>query len=487
MSRWLSAAMLAVGIAAAAAAQQTAAVPPPNDAVVQYYRAVMSAGGTQAVLQAVTQAVLEALKQGPMTPEAAQQALAGGAVAANVTAAASAPAPAILPKTWADYVTLKGDIRYRVETITDDSKPDKNKNNTPYTRQRDRIRARLGADVKVNDNIKAVLRLTTDEAATVGGGGDPISGNQTLGGGSSKKGVYLDAAYFDWNFFGEGTSELHGLAGKMDNPFLTMNDDLVWDPDVTPEGVALKGTLDLAPVTLLGNLGCFWIAERDAKDPLTLLAGQGAARIEFMPEIALTLGASLYSFQNVAGNDVIDYKYDGTYERAVNLPLGKTNYPSGYGNSVKKSFNPAKDAAPRAVYACGYNVAEPFARLDVWPTVFGRVVPVSAFGQYIQNLQITDNNQGYMYGLSIGKAKNPGTFEVGASYARIEKDATLGLWTDSDRWGGGTDGEGYKLYAKYQILKGLQAGLTYFADEKPTSSGPTHGYNRMQADLVASF
>lgn len=488
MRRWFASSVLALGLCAPALAQtvlQTGQTPAGtsinNEQFNQYFRALLTTGGTQAVIQAVSDAIQQAVKQGPMNANE----LAKVTAPAGVTGSAPvAPPPPAAPKTWVDAITLLGDIRYRVETIKDDAKNDKTKdNNEPYVRERERIRARLGAEAKVTDNVKAVLRLTTDEAATIGGGGDPISGNQTLTGGGSKKGVYLDLAYIDWNLFGEGNSELHAVVGKMNNPFITCNDDLVWDPDLTPEGAALKGSVDLSPVTLLGNFGYFWIAERDSNTPITMVGGQGAARVEFIPEISLTVGSSLYTFQNVRGADVVDYKYDLGYERAVNLP-GKVNYPSGYGNTVIKSMS---GLSPRSQWAYDYNVLQPFAKLDAWPTVFGKVVPVSLFAQYIQNLSVSDWNKGFLYGGSVGKAKNPGTFELGASWASVKSDATLGMWTDSDRWGGGTDGEGAKFYAKYQVLKNLQASLTYFMDQKPLSNTIQKDYDRWQIDLIASF
>lgn len=460
MRQLIIAALLAAGTCASSLAQMPApsGAPLNNEQVALYFRQVLASGGTQAVIQAISEALQQAVRQGP--PSVSEMAQVNTSAAGS-----SATVPAFVPKTWTDYVTLKGDVRYRVETIQDNAKFTAAGDN--YTRQRDRIRARLGADVKINDDVKAVIRLTTDEAATVGGGGDPVSGNQTLGGGSSKKGVYLDLAYLDWNLFGEGPSELHGLAGKMANPFITQNDDLVWDPDLTPEGLALKGTLDLAPVTLQGNAGYFWLAERDARDSVSMFGVQGAARIEFMPEVALTVGTGFFSFQNVEGADVLDFKQGAP--------------PFSYGNSVT---NPTSKTAQ---WQCDYNVLQPFAQLELWPTVFGRVVPVSVFGQAVENMAADQYSSGYMYGLSLGKAKNPGTFECGVSYAHLEKDATLGMWTDSDRWGGGTDGEGYKLYGKYQIMKNLQAGATYFTGQKQISSSNPVDYDRCQIDLVASF
>jgi len=436
---------------------------PNNEQLVQSFRALLSSGSdTQAVIQAVADAIREAMKQGPMTPTQAQETLSASPASANAPAAAPALA---LPKTWADAVTFKGDFRYRVETREDDGKY-KNRD-IEY----DRIRARLGMEAKINDYAKAVIRITTDGWKGTTAGGDPVSGNQDLTSAGSKKLIFLDLAYVDLNFFGEGNSELHGLAGKMVNPFITMNDDLAWDPDLTPEGVALKGSLAVTDyLTLLGNGGYFIVnnqnnTNRDNK--ITMFGLQGAARIEFMPEVALTLGISDYCYQNIEGSTVVDW----------------ANGNSAYGNSTRKV--PAGKVT-NTVWATGFNLIQPFAQLDLYPTICGRVVPVSVFGQLINNTDAEKLNLGRMYGISLGKAKNPQTFELGASYAKLEKDATLGEWTDSDRWGGGTDGSGYKVYGKYMILKNLMGQITYFHDSKEISTKNTD-YDRWQFDLTASF
>jgi len=373
------------------------------------------------------------------------------------TTAAVAPAPAPAPKTWVDTLTLKGDFRYRYETINDDAK--KNASKDTYTRERDRIRARLAAEAKCNDDLKVVVGLSTGDK-------DPISGNQTLGDGAQKKAMMLDLAYMDYSFIGDTTAnEIHGFAGKMKNPFMTMNDDLMWDPDLTPEGLALKGQTGNDTVTLYANGGYLWLLERDSKNPGTLVAGQGAAKIQFIPEVSLTVGASYYGFQNVQGYDVIDWQ-------AAN---------SGYGNTTKNGS--VSGGVTNKAWASAFTPVVYFASLDIW--VAG--LPVSIFGQELSNTDATSLDQGHLFGVSLGKAKNPGSFEVGYSHAELQKDATIGFWTDSDRWGGGTDGKGDKLYGKYQLMKNLQLGVTYFTDDKGIASGKPTNYNRMMVDLQAAF
>lgn len=379
----------------------------------------------------------------------------GGTCLAAETNAPATPAP--VAKTWVDSITLKGDFRYRNETINDDSK--KNSDKQTYTRQRDRIRARLSAEAKCNDNLKAVVGLST-------GGNDPISGNQTLGDGGQKKDMKLDLAYLDYSFIGDTTpSEIHGFAGKMKNPFITLNDDLIWDSDLSPEGLAAKSQFGNDIVTVYGNAGYIWLQERDSKDAANLLAGQGAVKFQFIPEAALTLGASYYGFQNLKGYDVIDWE-------------GKNN---SYGNTTQKGT--ISGTTTNKAWASDFTPVVYFASLDLW--IAG--LPVSIFGQELSNTDASKLDQGHMYGVSIGKAKRVGTFEVGYSYAELEKDATVGMWTDSDRWGGGTDGKGHKLYAKYQIMKNLQLGASYFKDDKGIASGKPTDYDRLQVDLLAAF
>ncbi len=367
----------------------------------------------------------------------------------------STPPPA--QKTWADSITFKGDLRYRYESIDDDSKLNADKET--YTRQRDRIRARLGAEAKCNDNLKAGIELST-------GLSDPISGNQSLGDGFGKKDFKLNMAYFDYNFFGDDPNEVQAIAGKMKNPFIAMPDDLVWDGDLTPEGLAVKSQLGGGFATLLANGGYMWAQERSDKDDLMLYAGQAAVKLQFVPEIGLTLGASYYGYRDIQGYDVIDWE-------------SKNN---SYGNSTVNGT--VSGSTTNKAWASEFTPVVYFAQLDLW--VAGK--PLAIYGQELSNGDANNNNEGQLYGVTLGKAKNPKTWEVGYSHAELEKDATVGMFTDSDRWGGGTDGRGHKVYGKYQIMKNLQGAVSYFIDQK-TISDPAKekDYNRLQLDLVASF
>jgi len=383
--------------------------------------------------------------------------LAGAVISGTAWAQTSVPSPASVkvPKTWADYLTFKGDVRLRGETINDDSK--KNSSGDDYTRTRARIRARLNAEAKVND-LKAGIGFST-------GGEDPVSGNQTLGDGFTKKEIRLDLAYIDYKFLNDERYELAAIGGKMNNPLITMPDDLIWDSDLNPEGAVAKFRLGNDFVTLLVNGEGLFIQERNAEKNATGLAGQAALKFQFTPEIGLTVGGTYLAYQNIQGYDVIDWE----------------NKNNSYGNSTINGT--VSGSTTNKAWASGFTPIIGFVQLDL------RLgFPLSFYGQALTNPKADANKNGYMGGVSLGKAKKPKTFEVGYSYTKLEKDATLGMFTDSDRWGGGTDGKGSKFYGKYQIMKNLQACATFFLDQKKISAadGGTD-YNRFQLNLQATF
>ena len=108
---------------------------------------------------------------------------------------------------WAEKIKIKGDMRYRYETIDDDRK----NVGSADERNRSRLRARLGLTAQVSDDVKAGFALATGTS-----GGDPISSNSTFGSSNADKGIVLDQGYIAWKFYDNMTL----TAGKTKVPYL---------------------------------------------------------------------------------------------------------------------------------------------------------------------------------------------------------------------------------------------------------------------------
>src|SRR3989338_6429529 len=144
-----------------------------------------------------------------------------------------------------------GDLRLRHESQFREPATD---------RQRQRFRLRYGFKTKPFDQMEVGVRLAT------GASGDPTSTNQSFTSVLDKKALFVDQAYAKYTPF----PWLSVTGGKMDNPFSTLPEGIVWDGDVTPEGAAVQispaGGMPIKPF-LTG--GAFAISElgTDSGDP----------------------------------------------------------------------------------------------------------------------------------------------------------------------------------------------------------------------------
>jgi len=336
---------------------------------------------------------------------------------------------------WVKAITIKGDARLRFEGIDDDAKD--------YTRTRARVRARIGAYADVNEDVSVGIRLAS-------GSDDPASSNQTLDGAFTSKAIWLDLAYIEWNLW---SSDVNFVGGKMKKPFICVS-DLIWDGDVNPEGAALTYGFDVAEgMTIDLSGGAFYIDEiKDASDRM-LYTGQAGLTYK-ADKVSFVAGGSIYSYDNMEGYGPL---YDDSF----------------FGNSSVDD-----------TYATEFTTVEFFANVG---TKIGKL-PFKVFGQYAMNIEADDNETGFLFGAALGKAKNPGEWSLGYDYRMLEKDAVVGLFADSDSWGGGTNGQGHRLKAKYAILKNWTLAGTLFLDEYDIATGEdSTDYLRYQIDLACKF
>lgn len=368
--------------------------------------------------------------------KAAAQKPAESAPAPAVAAAPAAAAPA-KPSTaaWAEKVAVQGDLRYRYENI--------DRENDESERNRQRIRARAAIVAKPQDGLEVGFGLSTAED------GDPVSSNQTIGAGGSRKDVYIDLAYFNW----AALPGLNVTGGKFKN-FLYRpgRHALLWDGDWNPEGLGVTYTNGPFFGSVIGT----WL-ESDSNETEEFTFGtQFGVAVPISEDIKLTAGAGYFSF-NTAGKGTFYGEDDDFFDN---------------------SFDPATNE-----YLYDYQELELFA--DLGFKLAG--LPMSVFADYVNNSDADEFDTGWAAGLVVGAAKAKGTWEASYAYQDLEADAVFGLLTDSDFGGGGTDNSGHVLRGAYALSDKWNLAFSYFINKIDENTGTEQDYDRLQLDTNFKF
>lgn len=358
---------------------------------------------------------------------------------------------------WLDTVKWSGDLRLRHESQLREPAVD---------RLRERFRLRFGFTAKPWEALEIGVRLAS------GASGDPLATNQSFGATFDKKAIFIDKAYGKYTPW----SWLSLIGGKMENPFEVVPEGVVWDSDVTPEGVAvaLKSPMavpvlkEFLPVTPFANIGAFQISELsgDAGDP-ALFGFQGGANIDlpwggwtFQPSVAY------YDFTAVKGTNV---------SNMTGTPAGNTTTTEGAARKLTDDFN----------------LISVLGKLSI-PDVFGQ--PVLLVGDYTHNgARVSpgddsnvDDATAWQAGLEVGKVTEKfGSWKLFYFFKRLETDATFGALTDSDFGAGGTNHKGHILGTQMGLNKWASVGVKYSRTDE--IEGAQNKVDTFQADLQTKF
>jgi hypothetical protein len=301
---------------------------------------------------------------------------------------------------------------------------------------------------QVNDEFSFELRLAT------GAGDDPVSTNQTIGDEFTNKPILIDLAYVAYK--PEALKD-YGVAvslGKVKNPFYQVA-DLLWDHDLTFEGCSAQCKFKIDPVEVFVNGGLYCIEERSSA-PESLLSGlQAGVKVPIGDTgIKVTAGVSGYWYGYT--------KDQGFFDGSAH---GNTNNGGGG-------------------YEYGYEEINGFLKVDFKLAE----IPLSVYFDFVQNGDPSDDNTGWLAGLSVGKLKEQWDWTLGYNYRMVEKDAIVGLFGDSDFGGGRTNTEGHKFSAGLRLFKNVDAGLTYFmCTNNIAKDEDEDDYSRLQLDLLFRF
>lgn len=349
-------------------------------------------------------------------------------------------------------------------------------------RDRYRLRFRIGAERLLGENWTVGFRIATamETSLSTDLGNDLVgsqfdlskrvvdyrSTNVTLGDYFEPKGIYLDRAYLRFN--PEIAPALQVYLGKFANPFLSREfygDYLVWDHDIQPEGLALKYRFDFVPERwwIDANFGAFVIGEIGAID-ITSADDQTAQ--PDLPDVddrdpyvlAYQLGTSLRPFgwaQLGLRGSYYDYRNLSIRDAAILADLGNG------GDAIEQNplFSTLPEFSeyfqrPRAAGRITQGVVDAYVRV----TPFGEKWPVLAFAQYSTLLSASTEPDGWGFGIEIG---TPEIVRVRAMWARLERNSTVALFTDSDLFDGYTNAKGWQISIARQLSEHITLELTY--------------------------
>ncbi|HET6470591.1 MAG TPA: putative porin [Pseudomonadales bacterium] len=352
---------------------------------------------------------------------------------------------------WAAKTVVSGDVRARQETIdVQNLDPEQQAN-------RQRVRARVGFVSQVTDEVEAGVRIAS------GNNNDARSTNQDLNNYFVKKDLWLDRAYVNWH-----PTDVPGLkiiAGKMAQPWVS-EDQLIWDDDINPEGLAAQYSHKVEGVELFGSTGAFTLQNNvngngnQFTDDLRLISAQFGARFTIADNYKVTLGTSLYH-----------YHLDGDSPLVPPSPAGTLRL-SANGNTTSQ-----------------FQLYEGFGQLDIGGLkVADMPLPLSFYGQYVKNPNANGPQDDEDMGWLLGVKTTIWRFGLNYNYRNVQRNAVVGAFFDSDFANGFVGSRGSKYQLSYPIAKNFTFWTTYYRAESNTASTQSGSdVDTWQIDVVASF
>ncbi|HKC51622.1 MAG TPA: putative porin, partial [Myxococcota bacterium] len=297
--------------------------------------------------------------------------------------------------------------------------------NAANDNNRVRYRARIGFTKQVNPWALIGVRLVSDTS-------DYRSTNVSVGEASdfSYDSVFFDKVYAQFLIPDPGIGLKTTLtAGKMANPFIWKNglDKMLWDEDITPEGVTLSSSYSPTENSKLwANVG-YWVELQNAShtDP-RITAYQLGGSLKLAESVEAGVRASYYDFVHLA-NDATSATHTGFFARSE----ANGNLPSAFSPDM------------RIVESSGYVNWAAFEQwpLTVWATWARNAAAQSAV---IDGVSVGDNDTAWGFGVEAGDAKK--IVRLGVAWQHIEANAVSAQYTDSDMFDGKTNRQGWAVY-----------------------------------------
>jgi hypothetical protein len=455
--------------------------------------------------------------------------------------------PHIVPS-WLDKVHFFGDLRFRDEydlysrnnvgqfidynTFNNSGPTDinaaTNPNGLPFINtQQDRlnqlsIRARFGVQFQPADWVSLTFRLGSGQDS------GPVSNTQLLGGGLTKKDIWLDQAYLTLTPAGIGSFYF----GR--NPDLFMHTDLLFDDNLEFDG-AVAITDQPTPIDglrVFGAGGVFplgYVAGAFPADSATKAPDSGKwlfaaqAGVQYKPTESgrsIRAAASLYDYSNVAGQlSAPCALYTGVKQcstdssRPAYMQKGNTLFlirnitpdpnanidtgtpePQYVGLSydyrevdLVAEFETPLFGSVRGLVTGDFvrNLAYDPGRILAAGAVNPGVAPVTNFNSATNTYQSGPN--AFNIRVTVGHLRPTfrGDWNIQVGYKYIEPDAVIDAFNSNDFDMGGTNAKGYYVIGSYYLAKNTWIDGRYFSATEVF--GPPLAIDVLQLELQTRF
>ena len=315
-----------------------------------------------------------------------------------------------------------GDVRVRYENFFFDYSRCAPPNCEP--RHRLRLRARFGVEGKVSEDFTGGIYLATGlNEAGVADLTDPVSTNNTFTSFFERKTIGLDRAWLTYQPLNHKWIQLTG--GKW--AYTWIHTPLTFDNDLNPEGFTEKFSWDFNKSVFRNftwtNFQLFFRENNSGPAPRVdsyATGGQVSTKMQLGSHWTMTPSYSLLRWDNV--NPIAAARTAAT--------LG--------GNALTNCTNAAKTA-----YCSGFFYSDFI--LDNNITTPWKRFPWRLMGEFEQNLAAKNTafaaggplvfnpqDKAFWIETSMGQARNKNDLLFGYSFARIEQDAVIGAFNESD-------------------------------------------------------
>ncbi len=402
---------------------------------------------------------------------------------------------------------------------------------TTQDRNRFRLRARIGVQAQLADNVQATIRVGTGDP------NGPVATNATLGenGAFSKYAIYLDRAFVAFDPDEHTTIR----AGRSSNPFDTT--DLLFYNDLGFDGVSAHYEHKIgSAVNAIFTGGAFPLFNTDlafstdnpnkfSSTDSYLFAIQGGVDWHVHPDLVAHLNVGFFDFTGVQGgvSSPCTIVAPSGSTPGFSCNTDDTRYLNGqFGNTVYALRNipttpnngTATPADPQY-----YGLASRFAVLEVHPRFeIDTYAPyaIQLEGDYVKNLAYNraeilahgapneapgpvnnfgssnvagklgpyqGGDTGYMVKATFGypTLKHKWDWSVYAEYKYLASDATIDSLDDAEFHLGGTNARGYILQGAVGVADNTNVSLRWLSSQ--VVSGPPDGNDVILLDLNASF